>query len=424
MEGKDYSSENIILVETLNDYLSSISEIREQVKKDEGPDPSNQHFYFRGQANSDWDIIPSVYRGNLLASEADLIRSAYLRNPIEFRAFASNFERLTKLQHYGLPTRLLDVTTNPLVALYFACQPHDEIEEDEVTSSKRMITTDGAVFYKRAYGRGFQDIEIETVALLSSQNIQGDLTLEKCLQSLIENGLYSSTAAQECRNNGYKSLIESLQSNYFVVSTLNNERLIRQSGAFLLPGHYNIFLKPNDIGKSLIQRGMCNLNDEFETTYFIIPSEKKAEILDELDLYNINEGSLFPELEHQLSYIRQKRFLVGASQIGQFNRVQEMNDQEGTDKSSIFLDDVDTEKIFLSVLSQHSIPLAYIQEALDTLKSDLCLDWYQKESVISTMRLHLTKLFATKPEFERISATERSKEIISAILQEIKQQGS
>ena len=316
------------------------------------------------------------------------------------------------------------MTTNPLVALYFACQPHDEIEEDEVTSSKRMITTDGAVFYKRAYGRGFQDIEIETVALLSSQNIQGDLTLEKCLQSLIENGLYSSTAAQECRNNGYKSLIESLQSNYFVVSTLNNERLIRQSGAFLLPGHYNIFLKPNDIGKSLIQRGMCNLNDEFETTYFIIPSEKKAEILDELDLYNINEGSLFPELEHQLSYIRQKRFLVGASQIGQFNRVQEMNDQEGTDKSSIFLDDVDTEKIFLSVLSQHSISSAYIQEALDTLKSDLCLDWYQKESVISTMRLHLTKLFATKPEFERISATERSKEIISAILQEIKQQGS
>ena len=279
MENKDYSDENIILVETLNDYLSSISEIREQVKNEEGPEPSNQHFYFRGQANSDWDIVPSVYRGNSLASEPDLIRSAYLRNPVEFRTFASNFERLTKLQHYGLPTRLLDVTTNPLVALYFACQQHDEIEEDEEASSKKITPTDGAVFYKRTYGRGFQDIEIETVALLSSLKIQGDLTLEKCLQLLIEHGLYSSAAAQECRKNGYKSLIESLQNNYFVISTLNNERLIRQSGAFLLPGHYNIFKKANSIGESLIQRGMGNLNDEFEPTRFIIPCEKKQKFL-------------------------------------------------------------------------------------------------------------------------------------------------
>ena len=421
MKDGDRFGDNIILVENLNDFLSSISEIREQVKSEEGPEPSNQHFYFRGQANSDWDIFPSVYRGNLLASEPDLIRSAYLRNPVEFRTFTSNFERLTKLQHYGLPTRLLDVTTNPLVALYFACQPYDKIEEDEEASSKKIIPADGAVFYKRAYGRGYQDVEIETVALLSSLSIQGDLTLEKCLELLTENGLYSPATARECEKNSYKSIIESLQNNYFVISTLNNERLIRQSGAFLLPGHYNIYKNTNRIGESLIQRGMDNLNDEFEITRFIIPCERKAEILDELDLCNINEGSLFPELEHQMSYIKQRRIPIGISQIGKFNRMQETNESEESDRNNVYIENIDAEKIFSSVLSQHSIPSAYFQEALDTLKSDLCLDWYQKESVISTMRLHLTKLLSTKPEFDRHSAMDKAKDIMNAVLQEIKQ---
>ena len=44
-----------------------------------------------------------------------------------------------------------------------------------------------------------------------------------------------------------------------------------------------------------------NLN-EFS---FRIPAESKEHILRELDFYNINEGSLFPELEHQMAYIKE-----------------------------------------------------------------------------------------------------------------------
>lgn len=414
--------DNDIIVESLSSYIFNISEFREHIKNEEGLSSNNQQLFFRGQANSDWDVVPSVYRGNLIASESELIYSAYLRNPEEFRGLSNYFERLAKLQHYGLPTRLLDVTTNPLVALYFACQPHNE-EEEEEDGSRKIKPKDGVVFYKRSYGRNFQDIEIETIALMSSIKIHGDFTLEKCLNLLTERGIYSQMAAQECRKNSYKSLRKSLQNNYFVISTLSNERLIRQSGAFLLPGHYNIFIEANCIGKSLVQRAMGNLNNEFESTHFVIPSEKKEEILNELDLYNINEGALFPELEHQMSYIKQQKLSISVPELGGFYYIQENNDKDESAKSnSIILYNINEEKLFLTVLSKHGLSQNYIQEALESLKLDLCIDWYQKESVISSMRIHLTKIFVSKPEFDRISAMKKAKEIINDILKEIRSQ--
>lgn len=41
--------------------------------------------------------------------------------PEAFQGLKSNFEILAKMQHFGLPTRLLDFTLNPLIALYSAC---------------------------------------------------------------------------------------------------------------------------------------------------------------------------------------------------------------------------------------------------------------------------------------------------------------
>ena len=84
--------------------------------------------FFRGQANASWKISPSLYRQGLFESENLLLTEIRHICPTEIPE--NRFEALVKMQHYGMPTRLLDTTTNPLVALYFACESNTEKEND------------------------------------------------------------------------------------------------------------------------------------------------------------------------------------------------------------------------------------------------------------------------------------------------------
>lgn len=69
----------------------------------------SSYWFFRGQKNSLWGMCPNVFRNDALKYEFDAIETAIRQRPYDFRECASDFEILTKLQHYGLGTRLLDV---------------------------------------------------------------------------------------------------------------------------------------------------------------------------------------------------------------------------------------------------------------------------------------------------------------------------
>lgn len=85
--------------------------------------------FFRGQSCSygESDLSASLYRNP--KTEETLIHEYITRFSKEFLAMRNNGERLAQMQHNGLNTRLLDVTSNALVALYFAVADSNNTED-------------------------------------------------------------------------------------------------------------------------------------------------------------------------------------------------------------------------------------------------------------------------------------------------------
>lgn len=85
----------------------------------------NIEYFFRGQSNTSHYLTPSIFRG-LLDSESNIVNDTLSDRIEEFKDCNTMFEKLVKMQHYGIPTRTLDITGNSLSALYFACEyDHD-----------------------------------------------------------------------------------------------------------------------------------------------------------------------------------------------------------------------------------------------------------------------------------------------------------
>ena len=80
--------------------------------------------WFRGHSDSAFSLTPALFRQSETGpvyDEAGMFHEFQRRYPERSHDHKSTFEWLTLMQHYGIPTRLLDWSSNLLVALYFCC---------------------------------------------------------------------------------------------------------------------------------------------------------------------------------------------------------------------------------------------------------------------------------------------------------------
>jgi len=152
---------------------------------------SGRIMYFRGQVH-DWSLRPSLARESVTEQERAK-ESECFKKLAKILPNVNDWERATIAQHYGVPTRLLDWSENPLVGIYFALDDKNYDNEDGVIwvfEDKTVVNKDVASLYDkespyqlkhpRPY-RTWKGLKLEiprTIAQRASVTSQPDLAKE------------------------------------------------------------------------------------------------------------------------------------------------------------------------------------------------------------------------------------------------------
>ena len=365
-----------------------LDEIKNNINRKRAGDSTQ--LFFRGQETEFWAVEPSIFRDDMLSIEHKLMISPLQKVPMEFRNMQDTFEIMTKYQHYGMCTRLLDLTTNPLVALYFACKQHGKLDYEGET-----IEPFGVVFFKQAYPILSDDIRVKIITALAKRDLDKENDLDNIFQYLLNEGAIDSKKIEYWSNEEHiGDFIEKVQDNHLVMPLYSNERLIKQSGAFLLPGLFK-FVKDKELMKSILSKSKTNLLSEFEDKYFYVEGCDKEDILEELNCYNINESTLFPELEHQLNYIKQNS-RSDTRPVDDFTKCS-LEDDNTVD---VILDVTEEdETIFNTNVSDYINDLLEPELAIkiyNSIQENMVVDWYKRENIISKMKRAILSLLSNK----------------------------
>ena len=262
--------------------------------------------YFRGESCDcdSWELRSSVMRRfSFRENESEMLNELMTRQPEAFSGLTSAFSQWVLAQHYGLKTRLLDITRNPLVALFNAC------EEDR--------DKDGRLHVFAVPSDLIKSFNSDTVSIIANfaklRHAEQNLLLGKTPEDTDEGeGLGLADEHSEVMGRLYHFIrhekpyfLEKIDPRdlfrIFVVEPQQSfERIRAQSGAFLVSVSHERFER-NEI---------LELNPDIPVyDHYILTVSggcKKDNIMKDLRLLNITRESLFPGLNEAAKAVTQR----------------------------------------------------------------------------------------------------------------------
>lgn len=221
--------------------------------------PLNVSYVFRGQTDFKWELIPSIARilrnqDVVTVMQAEKVAIEEFKMHAHLYISSAILDRTTDfggwwtlMQHYRAPTRVLDWTSSPYVAAYFAVENNWE--------------TDGAVWMF-----GVQNLQTQMTAKYGSIDITEDQ---------LDRLFFEPTSPPQI---------------FIIRRNDNTERMIAQQGGFTLC-RQPLYNHANAIEEAFIAGHSSNW------LKIIIPATLKQEFLRRLRIMNIAANALFPGID-------------------------------------------------------------------------------------------------------------------------------
>jgi hypothetical protein len=287
---------------------------------------SRPDIWFRGQPRYCHSLIPSIFRQGAIFgrqfNESEMYLEFVRRYPRQSGKHKNVAEWLTLMQHYGVPTRVLDWTTNLLVAVYFCCKKDQEQDAAifafdpsillrDFSFNKllelQVLSSSVADFYKKIIFES--DGIIDDDALINSysvRQIKQDPLLQIRFTHISKQMPFESVAVRQVLPNTVDPNGNLLQQVHVdITRAFSNVIPLKYahvtSRARLQHGYFTLHGGKYYEGREFVKVG--TMEDHPYLTDNLVKAKVKAShkprLLRELQMSGISECTLFPEMDYQ-----------------------------------------------------------------------------------------------------------------------------